>query len=232
MYFQINATNHPTLPKLECQPVETLLEFWISSEDNFEFQELLTSIIPQLSLWGQKQTDMVLHILTIKLICVCPSEAAGWMITNFFSVLSGLVLPLWASPVIVPSPAGLPSWSRHFQSMPRTTRAPGTMYFITWERNRRRWRRRFASASFTALPANTEGRFNEDIREEDHPLVTEDKKKKIYRSLNILAKERKTRWQPHRAGPHRRRWWCHTARVQTEIGSESDHWRSSPSVWS
>lgn len=62
------------------------------------------------------------------------------------------VLPLWASPVTVPSPAGLPSWSRHFQSMPRTTRAPGTMYFITWERNRRRWRRRFASASFTALP--------------------------------------------------------------------------------
>lgn len=39
--------------------------------------------------------------------------------------------PLWASPVTVPSPAGFPSWSRHFQSIPRTTLAPGTMYFIT-----------------------------------------------------------------------------------------------------
>lgn len=74
-----------------------------------------------------------------------------------FHLILCVCLPLWASPVMVPSPGGFPSWSRHFQSMPRTTRAPGTMYFITWERNRRRWRRRFASASFTALPAGQRG---------------------------------------------------------------------------
>lgn len=63
-----------------------------------------------------------------------------------------LCSPLCSSPVTVPSPCGLPSWSLHFQSIPLITRAPGTMYFNTWERTRRRCLRRFASASLAALP--------------------------------------------------------------------------------
>lgn len=90
-----------------------------------------------------------------------PTECWRWTVVSTLPVFGSCccrsgVSPLWASPVTVPSPAGLPSWSRHFQSMPRTTRAPGTMYFITCERNSRRWRRRLASASFTALPADAE----------------------------------------------------------------------------
>ena len=61
-------------------------------------------------------------------------------------------VPLWRSPVTVPSPGGAPSWSRHFQSMPRTTRAPWFMCFRTCDRIWRRCLRRFASASRTALP--------------------------------------------------------------------------------
>lgn len=139
------------------------------------------------------------------------------------SVLSGRILPLWASPVTVPSPAGLPSWSRHFQSMPRTTRAPGTMYFITWERNRRRWRRRFASASFTALPEGRRQMMNGWYQTNIQLL---------HQGQSGIIQQQEHKMAAYRAGPHRRRWRCRTARVRTETDSESDRWRSSPSVWS
>lgn len=64
--------------------------------------------------------------------------------------------PLWSSPVTVPSPCGLPSWSRHFQSRPLITRAPGTMYLRTWERTRRLCLLRLASASLAAFPVRSE----------------------------------------------------------------------------
>ncbi|CAN8000494.1 unnamed protein product, partial [Ixodes hexagonus] len=62
--------------------------------------------------------------------------------------------PLCNSPVTVPSPAGFPSWSLHFQSGPRTTLAPPTITFsicLIW----RRWRRTLASASLAALPVRS-----------------------------------------------------------------------------
>ena len=59
----------------------------------------------------------------------------------------------------VPSPGLAPSWSRHFQSIPRMTRAPGTICFRTWVRTILRCRRRLASASLAALPI--ENRFDD-----------------------------------------------------------------------
>lgn len=61
-------------------------------------------------------------------------------------------LPFCSSPVTRPSPGGLPSWSFHFQSTPRTTLLPTFKCFSIWERMRRRWRRKAASTSLAALP--------------------------------------------------------------------------------
>ena len=63
-------------------------------------------------------------------------------------------LPFCNSPVTRPSPGGLPSWSFHFQSTPRTTLLPTFRCFSICERMRRRWRRRAASTSRAALPGH------------------------------------------------------------------------------
>ena len=63
-------------------------------------------------------------------------------------------LPFCSSPVTRPSPGGLPSWSFHFQSIPRTTLLPTFRCFSICERMRRRWRRKAASTSRAALPGH------------------------------------------------------------------------------
>lgn len=63
-------------------------------------------------------------------------------------------LPFCNSPVTRPSPGGLPSWSFHFQSIPRTTLLPTLRCFSIWERISRRWRRKAASTSLAALPGH------------------------------------------------------------------------------
>lgn len=122
----------------------------------------MKSSVPGCSIWRKISSININVGLRLYPSLTCdPTECWRWTVVLTLPVFGSCcctsgVSPLWASPVTVPSPAGLPSWSRHFQSMPRTTRAPGTMYFITCERNSRRWRRRLASASFTALPADAE----------------------------------------------------------------------------
>lgn len=75
---------------------------------------------------------------------------AHWCIGVSASLLNS---PFLSSPITVPGTGGLPSWSRHFQSTPRTTRVPMCSFFITitftWCRL---WRTRIA-CSLAALPA-------------------------------------------------------------------------------
>lgn len=125
--------------------------------------------------------------------------------------------PLCSSPVTVPSPCGLPSWSRHFQSRPLTTRAPGTMYFRTWERTRRLCLLRLASASLAAFPVRSEWEnINQatllnsckKLREASRPSITELVfTHAIYSAIEFKARE----WEvvclstcvlPHLLQPH------------------------------
>lgn len=65
-----------------------------------------------------------------------------------------LTLPFLSSLVMVPSPGGFPSWSLHFQSMPRTALAPGTICLNVCVLIILRNLLMLASASLAALPGN------------------------------------------------------------------------------
>ena len=71
---------------------------------------------------------------------------------SFASVHLDCPLPFCSSPETTPSPGGLPSWSFHFQSMPRTTLLPTLRCFNIWDLIRRRCRRNAASTSRAAFP--------------------------------------------------------------------------------
>ena len=61
--------------------------------------------------------------------------------------------PFLSSPITVPCTGGFPSWSRHFQSIPLTTRQPIWSFFITCFFTWFRLRRICTSSSRAALPA-------------------------------------------------------------------------------